>query len=317
MGLFDKYTEPVFLKEDSEAEKQLVALHELQQTATGQLVEAIAREIKLVEAGIFGEKNVEFELKNSHIPMFVLHDLFLEHDGLTAQIDYLIVTRDKAFVIECKNLIGNIEINSNGDFIRTLNYGSGNKKEGMYSPITQNRRHLDLIKQIRLEAKDNWLSKTIFEKNFYNNYRSIVVLANPKTVVNMRYAKKEVRDQVIRADQLVSFIRKANDGKDGLMSEKNTKEIAEFFLSLHRPQHTDYAAKYREAMEQESVSKSEERPAEQSKATPVSVASILCPKCGAPMVKRTATKGKSAGKEFYGCSNFPKCRGIVNIDQAD
>lgn len=40
---------------------------------------------------------------------------------------------------------------------------------------------------------------------------------------------------------------------------------------------------------------------------------VMCPKCGAPMVKRTATKGQNMGKEFYGCSKFPKCRGIVNI----
>lgn len=41
---------------------------------------------------------------------------------------------------------------------------------------------------------------------------------------------------------------------------------------------------------------------------------ILCPKCGAPMVKRTARKGPRAGKPFYGCSNYPKCKGIANLE---
>lgn len=40
---------------------------------------------------------------------------------------------------------------------------------------------------------------------------------------------------------------------------------------------------------------------------------ILCPKCGAPMILRTASKGENQGKQFYGCSNFPKCREIINI----
>jgi restriction system protein len=31
------------------------------------------------------------------------------------------------------------------------------------------------------------------------------------------------------------------------------------------------------------------------------------------MVKRKATKGPNAGKEFYGCSNYPRCRCIINI----
>lgn len=34
----------------------------------------------------------------------------------------------------------------------------------------------------------------------------------------------------------------------------------------------------------------------------------LCPKCGASMVLRTATKGPNVGSEFWGCSTYPECR---------
>jgi hypothetical protein len=37
----------------------------------------------------------------------------------------------------------------------------------------------------------------------------------------------------------------------------------------------------------------------------------LCPKCSAPMVLRKATKGEHAGKVFWGCSNYPKCRTFI------
>ena len=37
----------------------------------------------------------------------------------------------------------------------------------------------------------------------------------------------------------------------------------------------------------------------------------LCPRCSGAMVKRTAKGGENAGKEFWGCSNFPKCREII------
>lgn len=37
----------------------------------------------------------------------------------------------------------------------------------------------------------------------------------------------------------------------------------------------------------------------------------LCPKCGVPMVLRTARQGLNAGKQFYGCANYPKCREMV------
>lgn len=40
----------------------------------------------------------------------------------------------------------------------------------------------------------------------------------------------------------------------------------------------------------------------------------VCPKCGAEMIKRSARHGDNAGKQFWGCSNFPQCRGIVPIN---
>ncbi len=37
-----------------------------------------------------------------------------------------------------------------------------------------------------------------------------------------------------------------------------------------------------------------------------------CPKCGSEMVRRTAKKGANAGNQFWGCSRFPTCMGIIN-----
>lgn len=39
----------------------------------------------------------------------------------------------------------------------------------------------------------------------------------------------------------------------------------------------------------------------------------ICPKCGAPLVLRTARNGAYAGSQFWGCSSFPKCRYIKKI----
>lgn len=38
-----------------------------------------------------------------------------------------------------------------------------------------------------------------------------------------------------------------------------------------------------------------------------------CPKCGSAMNKRTARQGANTGKTFWGCTNFPQCRGIIPI----
>lgn len=39
--------------------------------------------------------------------------------------------------------------------------------------------------------------------------------------------------------------------------------------------------------------------------------SPACPKCSASMVRRRTKSGTRAGQTFWGCSTFPKCRGIV------
>jgi restriction system protein len=37
--------------------------------------------------------------------------------------------------------------------------------------------------------------------------------------------------------------------------------------------------------------------------------SAKCPHCDAPMLKRVAKQGQYQGKEFWGCTTYPKCRG--------
>lgn len=40
-----------------------------------------------------------------------------------------------------------------------------------------------------------------------------------------------------------------------------------------------------------------------------------CPKCGSSMVRRVAKQGNNAGKAFWGCAAYPKCRGVISIDE--
>jgi predicted RNA-binding Zn-ribbon protein involved in translation (DUF1610 family) len=44
-----------------------------------------------------------------------------------------------------------------------------------------------------------------------------------------------------------------------------------------------------------------------------SAAVPICPKCGIPMVLRTAGRGDRQGQQFYGCANYPKCRETAQL----
>lgn len=42
-------------------------------------------------------------------------------------------------------------------------------------------------------------------------------------------------------------------------------------------------------------------------------AAPTCPKCGGEMVQRIARRGANVGKAFWGCRQYPQCRGIRNV----
>lgn len=245
MQLFNKLNKPIFLKEDSDTEEYISRLRRLQEKATGNLKEKIDLEIKLATIGQVGEENIAFELKNSGLPMYILHDIHLEVENLSAQIDYIIVTRKVVIVIECKNLIGNITVDRDGNFIRDYQLGYRKIREGIYSPITQNLRHLEVLKQITKSVKSNILLKLIYDKYFDENYKSVVVLANPKTILNDRYANKDIRDMIIRADQLNKYIKDINEkSTNPSSSDSDMERIASRILSFHTPNKSDYTKKY-------------------------------------------------------------------------
>ena len=39
-----------------------------------------------------------------------------------------------------------------------------------------------------------------------------------------------------------------------------------------------------------------------------------CPECGKPMAHRKARSGKNAGRDFWGCTDYPNCRGIREVE---
>jgi four helix bundle suffix protein len=41
---------------------------------------------------------------------------------------------------------------------------------------------------------------------------------------------------------------------------------------------------------------------------------LSCPLCGKPMALRTARKGPNTGSQFWGCSNYPQCKGTQKLD---
>jgi hypothetical protein len=229
---------PIFYKEFSEDNKQLADLEELFEKVKSKKKELIKRDIIFLKAGLDGEKNVNYELKNSFIPMICLHDIRISHKDYIAQLDYVLVTEYFIMVVETKKLNGDIIINQAGEFVRRFknNYGKVIKEEGMYSPIAQNSRHVRILEDM---LKKNGIIKRI-------PVCSIVVIANPKSIINRIKAPADIKNNIIKHDQITDFLRKEikKEVPNEKMFESRMIEIANFLLENNAEITYDYYKKY-------------------------------------------------------------------------
>lgn len=227
----------IFLKEFKNENIQLKELIELSSKVSGECKDRIDKDIILLKEGLKGEENVYFQIKNSFIPMLALHDIRLEYNEYTAQFDFILITKKCIYVLETKKLSGNIEINEDGDFIRLLRTKNGKfYREGMESPITQNERHINILKEI--------LRKEELVNNF--EIKSLVVIANPKSVIKKSECPKHIKDIVIKYDQLNSILKKdfEDESMDRDLLEKYLYNIANFLIRNNKVATYDYKAKY-------------------------------------------------------------------------
>lgn len=244
MELFKRFNETIFLKEDSNLEKQIKELEDIRPKL--KYTKDIDKDIMLLKKGLQGEKDIAFELKNSNLGMYVVHDVTIPFEDLKAQIDYVIVTKGFIYLVECKNLIGNITVSHTGEFVREYELNGKKYKEAIYSPYTQACRHMEILKK-RWISKNNKLMVKIQEKNFDTLwYKPLVVISNPKSIVNVKYAPREIKNHVIRVDQLLNYIQKDiyNYDSDLLSNQKNMKNCADFFVETNTHEYTSIAKKY-------------------------------------------------------------------------
>jgi hypothetical protein len=190
----------------------------------------IEQQIKYLEIGKAGEQSLLFELTNSFLPIMILHDVYIEHKGLNAQFDFIIVTRKFFMVIEVKKYYGNITVNDKGEFIRTVNRGSRTVfKEGMYSPVRQVERQVEVLKSMLMDHKVIERTPILYA----------VAFANEKTVIDLKKAPNNIKDKVFRSDGIVSFL-KAELAKKSPMHffDKRMQDFAEYISGQHINKHS-------------------------------------------------------------------------------
>jgi superfamily II DNA helicase RecQ len=138
------------------------------------------------------------------------------------------MTLKNIYILECKNMYGNISIDENGNFYRHFN----KKIESIYNPITQLNRHMDIIKEY-IYDKNGIIGKLLTNYAFDKYYKGLVVFTNDKMIIKDNKAPKKVKDKVIRLDKLVDYIKKWEKKSRNLPdSLEETKALANKILKL-------------------------------------------------------------------------------------
>lgn len=232
LDIFDKFRDAIILKEDCELERKVKYLEELKNKNPNN--KNITQQLYMAQKGLEGENEIIYQLKKSNIGMFILHDVNLVYEDLKAQIDFIVITPWCCYFIECKNLIGNISVNEKGDFIREYSFKGHKVKKGMESPYRQVQAQRDVYKKIWLKLQGK-LKGFLFERNFESFHRVLVVAANGENILNTKYAPKEMKNNIIKADALIRKLEYDRDHSDRDLwdNKKSMEQWANHFIKLN------------------------------------------------------------------------------------
>ena len=174
--------------------------------------------INCLQKGMVGEERLNYNLINSNIPMYIMHDLFLTFNGKTVQIDFIIIKKRSVYILESKNLNGNVDIEKDGTFTRRF----GRYKKGIKNPLTQNIEH------------ENFINEILKKEKLKIKYESLVILTNDNTYLNFKKSDKDYKNLIIRNDKIVEVLKNKEKKKHIIRNEDKIKNICDTILKYEK-----------------------------------------------------------------------------------
>ena len=270
------------------------------------------------DVGRYGEYLIYKKLKHfeENGARFLFNVYASKRNGETTEIDVVMISSKGICVFESKNFSGWIFGNEDQKYwYQTLPKGRGRShKERFYNPIKQNRAHIKALKNIIGPSVPMY---------------SVIVFSERCTLKNVQFQSTDV-SVINRYDVSNAVYRFFNQSYECL----SEADIAKVYDILYPYTQVDAAMKSQHILniqhsalapcnaENKRVKTEEEKtptamnfPAvvTAEKSDNAVALTLKCPQCNGNLVLRMATRGVNAGNQFYGCSNYPKCRYIKNI----
>lgn len=294
----------MLIKSADDKSSQIALLESLLTTAPATKRSRIEQAIRNLRAGIKGEQEAAYQLEFAYkdSPNWaVLNDLRLEFGGRVAQIDHLLINRSMCiYVIETKHFHAGVKITDEGEFLRWNDHRK--TYEGMPSPLAQNARHLQVVR----EVFDDLKVPTRLGVRMIPKYFSYVAVS-PNARID-RPSRFDTR-LVVKADALHETIQRDTEASIGLkeamtvafrvVDQGTLVGIARQFLARHKPIEPNWAASFG-LSEPSAETKAPEPPAEAFPEPPAPSVPGISSGTGQSTGPRCKACGGTAGRIEYG-----------------
>lgn len=229
--------------------------------------------------GGFGEQLAKYYSKTM-TDALVLHDILITgSEGYTSQIDLIIIGVRGIYTVEVKNFQG-AKIYGDGNKSKWYYYRGGKKFE-IYNPIKQNKKHIEYLK--------------IFLSDFGTIpfFSIILLLCDDFKTTNVNSSEECTTIVCNSLPAMNKGIQLIAKDKSEIFDEDTRKKIFDYISNNQiigkeaRKEHKENVKAYIKALNEMEEQK-------------------ICPHCKVSLVLRQGKFG-----EFYGCSNYPKCRYIL------
>ncbi len=241
-------------------------------------------------------------LRNVYIPAGI---------GETTEIDLIYITQKGLFVIESKNFSGWI-FGREKDQYWTQSMPDKSKFR-FFNPIWQNRGHIKWLKAFLKDDAIPCFSLIVFSERcelkqlqFYDEHCKVIHRGDLfLTVRSMWKRLPDVLDEKQKKSiyDTLSILQNADEA----MKQAHVERIQSQYSANRRTESSPAE------MQPEEIQSAPEEPAQNH----AEGTDKKCPRCGAVLILRTSKKGETAGKQFYGCSAFPKCRYMSDTDETE
>ena len=226
----------MLIKKIDDHTEELAQLERLAKSGVGQDSKYAGKDLSIRKAGMKGEAEsaylIDFHFAAS-ANWAVIHDLRLEHNGRTAQIDHLLINRwMECYVLESKHFNSGIKITEDGEFMRWNDYK--HTFEGMSSPLLQNERHITVLRDVMntLALPTRLGLRITFEFQSFVLVSSTARIDRPKKFDTHRVIKgDQIKERISRDVDKIGILKFAAK----IVSGDTVDDVAQQLAKLHRP----------------------------------------------------------------------------------